>query len=320
MYFNSFAGISPSGILQPGAHLDLTTKLTTSPAWCCEPDYAPWISPMQLRRMSKPVRLGVTAAKICLERSPALPDSIHIGSALGMLADSEMFLNNLIEREESMLTPTSFIQSTHNTVSGQIALALQCNAYNMTFVHGGHSFESAVLDAALMLDGAPGRQVLLGAVEETTATSFELLRRFGVYNEHIIAGEGASFFQVSAKRDSHALGRLMAFDMVLQDPTGKNIVTLFSGFREQHRLKIAPGDFCLIGARDQEIYHEPYLSLMLQFPENNRITFKDYCGEYPTASAFALSLALSLQPKNPEGQTWIINNYGKYWSFWCIAS
>ena len=320
MYFKSFASISPSGILKPGVPLNRNTPLTVSPATCREPEYGPWISPMQLRRMSKPVRLGLATAKICLEKSAALPDSIHIGSAFGMLADSEIYLKNMIEREESMLTPTSFIQSTHNTVGGQIALALKCNAYNMTFVHGGHSFESAVLDTELMLFQSSGKQALLGAVEETTPTSFEILSRFGLYKEHVVSGEGAAFFLVSGKRDQNTLGQLLAFDLVLSEPSDKPVFEVFSEFRERNRLIIEPRDFCLIGAGDQQRYEHAYLPLVSLFSEDNTIEFKAYCGEYPTAAAFALSLALDLQQQNPAGKTWIINNYGKYWSFWCVSS
>ena len=53
---------------------------------------------------------------------------------------------------KNILTPTSFIQSTHNTVGGQIALELQCKGYNFTYVHGSNSFESALLDAKLQLE------------------------------------------------------------------------------------------------------------------------------------------------------------------------
>ena len=52
---------------------------------------------------------------------------------------------------KNILTPTSFIQSTHNTVGGQIALGLECKGYNFTYVHASISFESALLDAQLQL-------------------------------------------------------------------------------------------------------------------------------------------------------------------------
>jgi 3-oxoacyl-[acyl-carrier-protein] synthase II len=149
--------------------------------YCREPEYKNLIPPMQLRRMSKTIRIGVAAAKICLrETGLEKPDAIHIGSAYGVLDDSEKFLNNLIEQQEQTLTPTSFIQSTHNTVSGQIALLTRCHGHNLTFVHKAHSFESALLDAAVFLQNHPQAIVLAGAVEECTPTAYDILRRFGM--------------------------------------------------------------------------------------------------------------------------------------------
>lgn len=318
MYFKSFACIGPFGILTPDMPIDFNAKLSVTPALCKEPDYRHWIAPMQLRRMSKPVRMGIAAARMCLlPEEKADPASVHTGTAYGMLADTETFLNNLVSRDEMMLTPTSFIQSTHNTVGGQIALALECNAHNMTFVQGGHSFESAVLDAILWTGGFQDKPSLLGAVEELTPTSFDILSRLNVYNSRVVAGEGASFFQVSGSKDQGYIARLAAMEMFRRRRRGKQVSALFSDFLHHHKLTISDQDICLLGDVNPGI--AAYESLNRLFPAGNIITFKDYCGEYPTASAFALGLALSLQQNNRTGKTWIINHYGNYWSFWCIA-
>src|SRR6478752_7380571 len=105
---------------------------------------APWLSaetgdlsmhipPMQLRRMSKIVRMGIAAALSCKAESPGVvPEAITVGTAWGCVQDTEQFLKKLVAQEEQMLTPTAFIQSTHNTVAGQIALITGCNGYNNT--------------------------------------------------------------------------------------------------------------------------------------------------------------------------------------------
>ena len=53
-----------------------------------------------------------------------MPDAIITGTGLGCLEDTEKFLTAMVTNKEEFLTPTSFIQSTHNTVSAQIALLL----------------------------------------------------------------------------------------------------------------------------------------------------------------------------------------------------
>ena len=100
-----------------------------------EPDYTAFIDPKLIRRMSHLIKMGVAAAKECLERgNTQMPGAIITGTAYGCLEDTVSFLTRMIELNEELLPPTAFIQSTHNTVSAQIALMLACHNYNNTFV------------------------------------------------------------------------------------------------------------------------------------------------------------------------------------------
>ena len=116
----------------------------------CEPDYKDIITNATLRRrMSRIVKMGVACGLECMgELSPEKIQGIITATGLGCLTDTEKFLNNLLDNEERMLNPTPFIQSTFNTIGAQIALIHQIHAYNMTYVHRGLSFESALLDSA----------------------------------------------------------------------------------------------------------------------------------------------------------------------------
>src|SRR6478736_199948 len=93
----------------------------------------------------------------------------------------------MIEQNEQLLTPTAFIQSTHNTIGAQIALLLGCNGYNNAFVHRGFSFESALLDAALLIRENEADNILVGAIDELTDRSFEILQRFGLYKKEPVS-------------------------------------------------------------------------------------------------------------------------------------
>ncbi len=168
-----------------------------------EPAYSAYIPPMQSRRMSKGLKMGLTAALDCLQTAGISPEqlkAIEVGTSYGLLKDSETFLDNMIVHQESALTPTAFIQSTHNTVSGAIALSLKSHVHNMTFSQKGHSFESALTDAELALAGDETDYVLLGAVEEKVAT-LEWLVQHKVA-EGLQVGEGASFLLISNKPDN----------------------------------------------------------------------------------------------------------------------
>lgn len=317
MYITGFCSISPAGILTPQSHLQDVSAVTTSSS--IEPDYKELIPVLQLRRMTKPVRLGIAAAKISLQSSGIrMPDSIHVGTAYGMLQDSETFLQKIIEQEEQMLPPTAFIQSTHNTVGGQIALMLGCTRHNMTFVHKGHSFESALLDARLMLSEPTTSQVLAGAAEECTDTGYAILKRFGLYDHATTAGEGASFFTLSRHQEPTALARIKELHMFRADHLSE-VMEQLRLFFASRSPKIHPEDVLILGANGQMTTDPIYEALKDElFPQHTPLLFKQYCGEFPTASAFALSLGILKLKESPAKQCWIITHFNKHWSCYHI--
>lgn len=150
------------------------------------------------RRMSRAVKMGVSAG---MEAIGGLPvgekiSAIITATGLGCLADSEKFLRNVIDNGETLLNPTPFIQSTFNTVGGQIAQLTGNNGYNMTYVHGGLSFESALLDAAMQIEECGVRNVLVGSFDESTPSQRRIMERMGMWRG-ASCGEGAYAFVLS---------------------------------------------------------------------------------------------------------------------------
>src|ERR1700743_803566 len=174
-----------------------------------EPDYKEYIDPKQIRRMSHVIKMGVAAAKDCLNQgNNEMPDAIITGTAFGCMEDTVTFLTRIVEQNEELLPPTAFIQSTHNTVAAQVALMLKCHGYNNTFVHKGISFESALIDALMLLNEQEADNILVGGTDDMVDTSFKVLTRLGLYRRQpvsnfelyaeesrgTIGGEGAVFF------------------------------------------------------------------------------------------------------------------------------
>src|SRR5690606_30026983 len=130
------------------------------------------------------------------------------GTGMGCIEDTEKFLNAIISNDESFLTPTSFIQSTHNTVGAQIALGLQCKAYNNTFTHATISFESALMDAQLLLETEEAKNVLTGSLDELGNEIIYYIRMMEDKTPGGIKvpfGEGASFFVISDEPQQNAI-------------------------------------------------------------------------------------------------------------------
>lgn len=165
--------------------------------------------PILRRRMSRIVRMGVSVGMECVRAVGADKiDAIVTATGFGCLDDSEKFLRNIIENDEQLLNPTPFIQSTFNTVGGQIGLLCKNHHYNMTFSHRGRSFESALLDAALLINSGEAHNVLLGAFDNTTDTQNRLMARMGLWRNGQQAGEGAYFFLISDEKCDASLAEI----------------------------------------------------------------------------------------------------------------
>src|SRR5690606_5397812 len=95
------------------------------------PDYKTIIPPALIRRMGNLIKMGVGAA-LSVKADNKIA-GIVVGTGLGCIENTDIFLREFIERPAGALSPTAFIQSTHNTVAGQIALILKEHGYNSTY-------------------------------------------------------------------------------------------------------------------------------------------------------------------------------------------
>ena len=81
------------------------------------------------------LRIGLSAATICVRDAQGPdPDGILTATGYGFLEETAKFLNEILQQNEKHLTPTFFMQSTYNALSGLVALALKCKGYNNTYV------------------------------------------------------------------------------------------------------------------------------------------------------------------------------------------
>jgi hypothetical protein len=237
---------------------------------------------MVARRMSRIVKMGVCAALKCLKEADiAVPDAIITGTGLGCLEDTEKFLSSIYANDERLLNPTPFIQSTHNTVAGAIALAIKCNNYNSTYTHRGFSFESALTDAFLQLSENPALHILAGGFDELTETSYDITRRLGLWRRSQ-PGEGVAFFMLSGEEHSQNMGMITHMTTFFRPDAGTIPSEQVMQFIRE--AKISTEEIDLIISGDST-------ALSDIFPSKPSIPFKQFCGEYDTASSFALYLA-----------------------------
>jgi len=309
-YIKALYYISPAGADACKCNIDDLPKPEAGYLKCVEPDYKKYIDPMVSRRMSRVVKMGIFAAKSCLDNAKiAMPDAIITGTGLGCIEDTEKFLITMIKNKEKFLNPTPFIQSTHNTVSSQISLYLKCHAYNITYSHRGLSFESALNDCILMLKEKVAENILLGGIDELTQNSFTIQKRLGLWKHQ--ASNGKSVIEADSK--GSVGGESAVFFVMTDKPTPENSVGVVAmktwagrsdaldinrtvqDFLNENALQNTDVDVLLTGNSGDMRHDGIYTSLHRgTFPHTPELYFKNLCGDHQTASAFALALGTEI--------------------------
>jgi len=302
-YINGMSCLSP---LETWDDLPLSDSLpdaTNNRLKCIEPDYSTIIDPRTSRRMSRIIKMGVASGLMALRRAGIEnPEGIITGTGYGCQEDTSSFLQKIDELHEEALNPTPFIQSTHNTIGGQLSLLLQCQAYNQTYAHGAFSFESALIDAALQLEEEPSRSLLVGGIDESVDLSHKILDRLGVLqrtsaqqkHSGIVNGEGAAFFVLSGMRNENSIACLEAVTTVYK-PQRETLHVSLRSFLESNNSSANEVDLVLKGTSGMQAFDLELDQLIAAtFPTASTAVFKPCCGEYPVATAFATWLAAKI--------------------------
>lgn len=138
-----------------------------------------YVKPMATRRMGKLLKSSLLSTYQALQQAGIeQPDAIITATAWGCIENSERLLTELQEGEE-MLSPTYFMQSTHNTISGNIAISLHNHGYNVTFTQKDQSFKWALVQAKLLIKSGQCRTVLVGCHDENAPLFADIMRRLG---------------------------------------------------------------------------------------------------------------------------------------------
>lgn len=169
-----------------------------------EPDCKEVITDANLRRrMGRLLKMAVWCGLKSLDGVPSeRVAGIITSTGAGFMKDTISFGSSIFDREETLLNPSPFMQSTFNTASGYIALIRKIHAYNTTYVQQADGFAASLVDAAMLLDDAgEGNVALVGAFDEVTPEVDVIRQRLGLYrvgDGFLPLGEGAAAFLLSA--------------------------------------------------------------------------------------------------------------------------
>ncbi len=307
IYILSASAISPQHSFEPSEFLQPIESSDNGKLFVVDPDYRQFINPVAIRRMSRQMKMGISAGMKALQNAGVeQPDAIITGTGLGSMTDMEHFLKDMIQLKEEALNPTYFIQSTYNSINGWIALQSKSTGYNQTYVNRGLSFELSLFDAQLFLSEEKDRKVaLVGCFDELTPDYFIVKEKIGYWKKELphsldllqhadtpgsIAGEGTAFFTLSNKPGG-ARAILRGVRM-LQDACPENVPQAIAELLNENALTANDIDLVVTGMNGDARFQPLYVGAIQQVPQSVPVlAFKQFTGEYPTASGFALWLA-----------------------------
>ena len=322
VYINSAACISAQDTLNEDFFRNLKPENSVQVLKAIEPVYKEFIPPAMIRRMSKTVKMSSVASQYALkEAGIENPDAIITGTGMGCSQDSEKFLKNVLDNHEEFLTPTYFIQSTHNTVAGQIALGLQCHAYNFTYVNSSSSLEFSFLDGKLQINDGEAENVLVGSTDEQTERVMELYKLnktikieenlpvdfLNSKTEGVIWGEGASFFVLGKDKTENSYAQLT--DIQITNKLDLEETQQFiEDFLAKNNLTNKDIDAVILGFSGDVKSDVYYKNAMDLFENSALLYYKHLSGEFNTASGFSTFMACHILKNQEIPEVMLIND------------
>ena len=248
-----------------------------------DPSFKDYISPIEARRMGKILKRAIATSKEAIKASGLETiDAIITGTGYGCIENTEFFLEALSKEGEQMLSPTYFMQSTHNTISSLVAIQTKNHGYNVTYAHKGISFDSALQDAVLQMRLGKINSALVGGHDELTPTFYNILKKGGMMGEdEEMCGEAAVSVVVGTKSDNY-LCKLMNFKM-LHKPSMEKLKAVAASFK---------ADYILTGISGNHKSDEAYLAETKElYGDAKLLKYKHIFGESFTSSGIGFYVA-----------------------------
>ncbi|GAB5474046.1 MAG: beta-ketoacyl synthase chain length factor [Maribacter sp.] len=306
VYINSVGSVSAQKTFDNSEFLEEITDYEATELKVVSPNYKAYIPPAAARRMAKGIKMSTVSSQTALKEAGLENiDAIIVGTGLGCLDDSSKFVSDIIKNEEQFLTPTRFIQSSHNTVAGQIALGLGCKGYNFTYVNSAVSFESSLLDAQLQLENDEATHILVGGVDEMVehhVRTHQLIDHFknqpvtmktllSSKTEGAVMSEGSHFFVLSNEKQDSTYAELLGLE-IYNELAQEQLPDQVRSFLKYHDHSIEDIDLVVLG-NNGDINFDGYYQVLSAglFANTPQAYFKHLSGEFDTASAFAFWLS-----------------------------
>jgi len=290
------------GVIGPGA---VTMRGITSPmpadqlsVRSCEPlPGAASLTPNQRRRLGHLHQMAVLAARASHTPVADQRVAVALGTGFGCLAEGAAFIENYVAKDEAEPMPSRFPGSVHNAPAGQIAMDLGSRGLNSAPTAGAITFECALWQAWRQLDAGEADVALAGATDELQNYPLAIGKRWGIWTDQTVPGEGAVVARLaSGEASSPALARVTALRL-------GRYRRPFDAAREtawiSKTVALSSIGILLSGGHGLPVLEPLYESMAQEISRRagrtiEHQTYKQLCGEFHSASAFGFSVAVRL--------------------------
>ena len=265
------------------------------------------------RRSCQSLSLGTTGGhRVC----------VAVGTGLGSTAATAAFVEPIIADDNAVPSPQKFTNAVHNALASQVAMELSARGLNSTFTHREISFESALWHGTQEIVAGNSDCAVVGGADELTPYLLSAGARWGWWGEdalplrplsanlsrrqRAIPGEGAVVFCLARSGgDLPALAevRCVSFGRFALDEQGKIAADAEAEWIEgelvNHGVSLKQIDMVLSGANGLPALDERYVAVVTALGRRaGRLIrhggYKHLCGDYHTASAFGMAMAVGL--------------------------
>lgn len=267
---------------------------TDSMVRAVDPVFRDYMAPNEVRRMGNVMKRAiVTTLEIMKDTGIEHPDAIITGTSSGCLDYTERFLKVMVENDEETLSPTYFMQSTHNTIGSALGIYTKTHGYNVTYSHGSSSFDQALLDAWMQMKLEKIGTALVGGHDEMQEDYFRLLCKtdFVGKEKMVPCGEVAVEMMLNADAEKDALCEIGGV-WIGHRPAVETLQLKLEEILSNAEMTKKQLAAVMVGVNGKTSYDQHYNGLLDSLQINQpRLHYKHLFGESFTASAFGVYAA-----------------------------
>lgn len=258
------------------------------------PTFRDFLPANEARRMGNLMKRAlVTALKVLADTGIEHPDAIITGTSLGCMESTEKFLGALVENGEQTLSPTFFMQSTHNTVGSALGIHTKSHGYNTTYSHGTMSFDMALQDCLMQMQLGKITTALVGGHDEMMDSYFDMLRKAGYVGLEgmVPCGEVAVSMMVSTNDSADRLCEIAGM-CIFNSQSADDIKVRIESMLSEASMTAADISAVMTGVNGNAANDSFYTTMVeTAIPGVPHLRYKHLFGENFTASAFGVYAA-----------------------------